>query len=69
MIKKMFAFTEINKFNPKNSSIFPEQRRISDILSATDRKLELERRRKEKLERVKKGLMNELLTGRKRMKI
>jgi len=47
----------------------PEQRRIAEILSAVDRKLELERRRKEKLERVKKGLMNELLTGRKRVKI
>jgi type I restriction enzyme S subunit len=38
-------------------------------LSAADRKLELERRRKEKLERVKQGLMNDLLTGRKRIKI
>ncbi len=46
----------------------PEQRRIAGILSAADRKLELERRRKEKLERVKMGLMNELLTGRKRIK-
>ncbi len=45
----------------------PEQRRIAEILSAADRKLE--RRRKEKLERVKKGLMSELLTGRKRVKI
>ena len=32
-----------------------KQRRIAEILSAVDRKLE--RRRKEKLERVKKGLM------------
>lgn len=47
----------------------PEQRRIAEILSAVDRKLELERRRKEKLSRVKKGLMNELLTGRKRVKL
>jgi len=46
-----------------------EQRRIAEILSAVDRKLELERRRKEKLERVKMGLMNELLTGRKRVKV
>ncbi len=46
-----------------------EQRRIAEILSAADRKLELERRRKEKLERVKKGLMNELLTGRKRVMV
>jgi restriction endonuclease S subunit len=46
-----------------------EQRRIAEILSAADRKLALSRRRKEKLERVKKGLMNELLTGRKRVKV
>lgn len=44
-----------------------EQRRIAEILSAADRKLE--RRRKEKLERVKRGLMNELLTGRKRVMV
>jgi type I restriction enzyme S subunit len=49
--------------------LLPEQRRIAEILSAADRKLELERRRKEKLERVKQGLMNDLLTGRKRIKI
>ena len=47
--------------------VYSEQRRSAEILSATDRKLE--RRRKEKLERVKKGLMNELLTGRKRVKV
>jgi type I restriction enzyme S subunit len=47
----------------------PEQHCIAGILSTVDRKLELERRRKEKLERVKKGLMNELLTGRKRIKV
>lgn len=46
-----------------------EQRRIAEILSAVDRKLELEHRRKEKLERVKKGLMNQLLTGKKRIKV
>jgi type I restriction enzyme S subunit len=43
------------------------QRRIAEILRAVDRKLE--RRGKEKLERVKKGLMDELLTGRKRVKV
>jgi type I restriction enzyme S subunit len=46
-----------------------EQRRIAEILSAADAKLELERRRKEKLKRIKKGLMNELLTGKKRVKV
>ena len=49
-------------------SSFPGLRRITEILSAADRKLALSRRRKEKLSRVKKGLMNELLTGRKRIK-
>jgi type I restriction enzyme S subunit len=44
-------------------------RRIAEILSAADRKLALSRRRKEKLETVKKGLMHELLTGRKRVKV
>ncbi len=47
----------------------PEQRRIAEILSTVDEKHELERRRREKLERVKKGLMSELLTGRKRVKV
>ncbi len=47
----------------------PEQRRIAEILNAADKKLGLERRRKEKLESVKKGLMNDLLTGKKRTKV
>jgi hypothetical protein len=41
----------------------PEQRRIAEILSTVDKKLELERRRKGKLERIKRGLMNELQIG------
>jgi type I restriction enzyme S subunit len=44
-----------------------EQQKIAEILSTIDKKLELERKRKEKLERIKKGLMNELLTGKKRV--
>ena len=48
---------------------YSEQRRIVGILSTVDKKLELERKRKEKMERVKKGLMNELLTGRNRVKV
>lgn len=47
----------------------PEQRKIAEILSTVDKKLELERKRKEKLERIKKGLMNDLLTGRKRVNV
>jgi len=46
----------------------PEQRRIAEILGTVDKKLGLERKRKEKLNRIKRGLMNDLLTGRKRVK-
>ncbi|MEM3556078.1 MAG: restriction endonuclease subunit S [Candidatus Micrarchaeia archaeon] len=46
-----------------------EQQKIVEMLSSVDEKLELERKRKEKLERIKKGLMNDLLTGRKRVKV
>ena len=47
----------------------PEQRRIAEILSTIDKKLELEKERKEKLERIKRALMNDLLTGRKRVEV
>ncbi|MCX7785510.1 MAG: restriction endonuclease subunit S, partial [candidate division WOR-3 bacterium] len=46
---------------------FPEQQKIAEILSTVDELLNLEQKRKEKLERIKKGLMNDLLTGRKRV--
>ncbi len=46
----------------------PEQRKIAEILSAVDEKIEMERRRKEKLEELKKGLMQVLLTGKVRVK-
>lgn len=46
-----------------------EQQRIAEILSNVDKKLGLDRKRKEKLERIKRGLMNNLLTGRKRVKV
>ncbi|GBE54612.1 type-1 restriction enzyme EcoKI specificity protein [archaeon BMS3Bbin15] len=46
----------------------PEQKKIAEILSTVDKKLDLEKQRKEKLERIKRGLMNDLLTGRKRVK-
>ena len=47
----------------------PEQQKIAEILSTVDKKLGLERKRKEKLERIKKGLMNDLLTGKKRVRV
>ena len=46
-----------------------EQKRIAEILSTIDKKLELQKARKEKIERVKKGLMDELLTGKKRVNV
>jgi len=46
-----------------------EQQRIADILSTIDHKFGLEKRRKGKLEHIKKGLMNDLLAGRKRVKV
>ena len=46
-----------------------EQKHIAEILSTVDKKLELQKARKVKIERVKKGLMGELLTGKKRVNI
>jgi len=46
-----------------------EQRKISDILYTADKKIEIERQRKEKLNKLKKGLMQVLLTGKIRVKI
>ncbi len=42
-----------------------EQKKIAEILSTVDKRLELLRKKREKLERVKKGLMNDLLSGKK----
>jgi len=46
-----------------------EQQKIAEILSTVDKKLELERSRKARLKRIKKGLMGDLLTGRRRVKV
>lgn len=45
----------------------PEQKKITEILRAVDRKIELLRRKKEVLGRLKKGLMGDLLTGKVRV--
>jgi len=47
----------------------PEQRKIAQTLVTLDKKLELERKEKVKLERVKRGLMGLLLTGKMRVKV
>jgi len=47
--------------------LIPEQERIATILSQMDEVIEKEQAYKEKLERIKKGLMEDLLTGKVRV--
>jgi type I restriction enzyme S subunit len=46
-----------------------EQQKIASILSAIDRKIEKEQQYKSQLEKLKKGLMQNLLTGKVRVKV
>ncbi len=46
-----------------------EQNKIVEMILTVDRKLRIEIKRKEKLERIKKGLMDLLLTGKIRVKV
>jgi type I restriction enzyme S subunit len=48
---------------------YQEQKRIAEILSTFDKKLEIERSEKAKLEKIKQGLMDMLLTGKIRVKV
>ena len=45
----------------------PEQKRIASVLSQIDEAIEKEQKYKEKLERIKRGLMEDLLTGKVRV--
>ena len=47
----------------------PEQKQIAEILMIVDNKLEPLGEKKKTLEQLKKGLMNDLLTGRRRVKV
>lgn len=58
--------TELKRFKIPLPPLL-EQQKIAEILSTVDKKLVLERERRGKLERIKKGLMNDLLTGRRRV--
>jgi type I restriction enzyme S subunit len=52
--------------------IFPppqEQQKITTVLSAIDRKLSFQRKRTAHYEQLKQGLMNDLLTGKRRVKV
>ena len=66
------TFKELSKDRLENFRVavppVDEQQKIAEILSAVDKKLELERKRKELLGKIKRGLMEDLLTGRKRVK-
>ena len=72
-IGKGSTFKAITKDELSNIFIpfpsLPEQQKIAEILSTVDKRLELLRNKKEKMERVKKGLMNDLLTGKRRVKV
>jgi len=59
--------TEILSNLPAVKPNLPEQHLISSILSTIDRKLDLQRQRTTHYEQLKQGLMNELLTGRRRI--
>jgi len=65
------TFQEITKSNLANIPIplppLPEQQRIAEILSQIDETIEKEEQYKEKLERIKQGLMEDLLTGKVRV--
>jgi type I restriction enzyme S subunit len=67
------TFKELNKETLKKIYLplppLEEQKRISEILQDVDRRLELLRERKVKLENIKRGLMNDLLTGKRRVRI
>jgi len=49
-------------------SVF-EQKKIANVLCTLDRRLEQLRRKKGKFEKIKRGLMNDLLTGKKRVRV
>jgi restriction endonuclease S subunit len=63
----------INATNLKKLKIpqptIEEQGKITEILSTVDKKLEIEKTQKAKLERIKGGLMDLLLTGKIRVKV
>jgi type I restriction enzyme S subunit len=65
------TFQEITKSNLAKILIplppLPEQQRKAEILSQIDQTIEKEQQYKEKLKRIKQGLMEDLLTGKVRV--
>lgn len=64
-------YPAVNSYELLNLKIphppFPEQQRIASILSQVDETIDKEENYKEKLERIKQGLMEDLLTGKVRV--
>jgi type I restriction enzyme S subunit len=73
MSKKAVNQASINQTELGGLRIFlpslSEQQKIAEILSTIDKKLEIERNEKAKLEKIKQGLMDLLLTGKIRVKV
>ena len=67
------TFAEISKRNVSSVKIaippLPEQKQIASILSNVDTQIQKEKLHKSNLERLKKGLMQKLLTGQIRVKV
>lgn len=63
---KRFWISEYSKLKISLPPL-PEQHRIASILSQIDETIEKEEKYKEKLERIKRGLMEDLLTGKVRI--
>ncbi len=65
------TFKELSKPSLKSILIplppLEEQKKIAEILSTVDERLDLLHRKKEKLTKIKKALMNDLLTGKRRV--
>ncbi|WNZ29956.1 MAG: restriction endonuclease subunit S [Candidatus Bathyarchaeota archaeon] len=59
---------KIERFNIPLPPI-QEQKKIAEVLTTIDLSLCLHKKRKQKVQRIKQGLMNELLSGRKRVRV
>jgi len=71
LLNEATGVPSLNRENLKNFLIplppLSEQKRIAEILSQIDQTIEKEEKYKQKLERLKKGLMEDLLTGKVRV--
>ncbi|MDD4957351.1 MAG: restriction endonuclease subunit S [Candidatus Omnitrophica bacterium] len=64
---KELSKTMLEKFNVPQVDI-DYQNKVADQIRLVEQKMNLEKDRRDKLKRIKQGLMNDLLTGKKRIK-